>query len=118
MPLSRYLANLGMSAIDRLILRLPLTEFHQGFRVYSRNLIETVGLDGTSDDHIFSFQIIAKAAFCHLKVREIPVCCDYTGDHTSISLKRSVVYALQTFGVLVMYIFARLGFRTRLFQCR
>src|SRR3989338_3784522 len=68
MPLARYLANLGMSAIDRLIMQLPLTEFHQGFRVYSRALIETVGLDGTSDDHLFSFQIIAKAAYCRMKV--------------------------------------------------
>lgn len=117
MPLSRYLANLGMSLIDRLVLRLPLTEFHQGFRVYSRRLIETVGLEGTSDDHLFSFQIIAKAAYCRLKVREIPVRCDYAGEHTSISLKRSVVYALQTFGVLGLFILARLGFRTRLFSC-
>jgi hypothetical protein len=117
MPLPRYLANLGMSFIDRLVLGLPLTEFHQGFRVYSRNLIDRVGLEGTSDDHLFSFQIIAKAAFCRLKVREIPVRCDYAGEHTSISLKRSVVYALQTFGVLGMYLVARLGFKSRLFVC-
>lgn len=117
MPLPRYLANLGMSLIDRLVLRLPLTEFHQGFRVYSRRLIETVGLEHTSDDHLFSFQIISKAAYCRLKVREIPVRCDYAGEHTSISLKRSVVYALQTFGVLGMYMLARLGFPVRLFRC-
>lgn len=117
MPLPRYLANIGMSLIDRAVLRLPLTEFHQGFRVYSRNLIETVGLEGTSDDHLFSFQIIAKAAYCRMKVGEIPVRCDYAGEHTSISLKRSVVYALQTFGVLCIYLFAKLGFRTRIFHC-
>lgn len=117
MPLPRYLANLGMSFIDRLVLCLPLTEFHQGFRVYSRTLIETVGLEGTSDDHLFSFQIIAKAAFCRLKVREIPVRCDYANEHTSISLKRSVVYALQTFCVLGYFILARLGFSVRLFRC-
>ena len=117
MPLTRYLANLGMSLIDRAVLRLPLTEFHQGFRVYSRNLIETVGLEHTSDDHLFSFQIIAKAAYCRLKVREIPVRCDYAGEHTSISLKRSVVYATQTFGVLWLYILARAGMRMDLFVC-
>ncbi len=117
MSLVRYLANIGMSFLDRLVLRLPLSEFHQGFRVYGRTLIETVGLEGTSDDHLFSFQIIAKAAYCRLKVSEIPVRCDYAGEHTSISLKRSVVYALQTFGVLGLFILARLGFRTRLFRC-
>lgn len=117
MSIARYLANIGMSLIDRLVLGLPLSEFHQGFRVYGRTLIETVRLEGTSDDHLFSFQIIAKAAFCRLTVREIPVRCDYAGEHTSISLKRSVVYALQTFGVLFLFILARLGFRTRLFRC-
>lgn len=117
MSLARYLANIGMSFIDRAVLGLPLSEFHQGFRVYGRTLIETVGLEGMSDDHLFSFQIIAKAAYCRLKVLEIPVRCDYAEEHTSISLKRSVVYALQTFGVLCVFIFARLGFRARLFQC-
>jgi len=117
MPLPRYLANIGMSLIDRAVLRLPLSAFHQGFRVYSRNLIERVGLEGTSDDHLFSFQIIAKAAFCRLKVCEIPVRCDYAGEHTSISLKRSVIYATQTFGVLGVFIVARLGIKTNLFSC-
>lgn len=117
MSLVRYLANLGMSFIDRLVLRIPLSEFHQGFRVYSKNLIETVGLEGTSDDHLFSFQIIAKAAYCGLKVREIPVRCNFADDHTSISLRRAVVYALQTFGVLGLYLAAKLGFPTRLFHC-
>lgn len=117
MSLARYLANIGMSLIDRLVLRLPLSEFHQGFRVYGRTLIETVGLEDTSDDHLFSFQIIAKAAYCNLKVREIPVRCDYAGEHTSISLKRSVVYALHTFGVLWVFILARIGFHTKLFRC-
>lgn len=117
MSLIRYLANLGMSFIDRLVLQLPLSEFHQGFRVYSRNLIQTVGLNGTSDDHLFSFQIIAKAAYCGLKVREIPVRCNFADDHTSISLKRAVVYALQTFGILGVYIVAKIGLQTQLFHC-
>lgn len=116
MSLVRYSANLGMSFIDRLVLRIPLSEFHQGFRVYSRRLIETVGLENTSDDHLFSFQIIAKAAFSKLRVGEIPVRCDYSGEHTSINLRRSVVYALLTFGVLAQYLFSKAGFPSRIFR--
>lgn len=118
MPLPRYFANIGMSFIDRLVLCLPLTEFHQGFRVYSRRLIETVGLEHTSDDHLFSFQIIAKAAFAGLRVGEIPVRCNYADEHTSINLRRSVVYATLTFGVLLQYLCAKLGFRSKLFRRR
>ena len=116
MSLARYLANIGMSIIDRIVLQLPLTEFHQGFRVYSRRLIETVGFENTSDDHLFSFQIIAKAAFAKLRVGEISVRCDYEGEHTSINLRRSVVYAILTFGVLAQYLFAKMGFPSRLFR--
>ena len=116
MSLVRYGANIGMSIIDRIILQLPLSEFHQGFRVYSRRLIETVGLENTSDDHLFSFQIIAKAAFARLRVGEIPVRCDYASEHTSINLRRSVVYALLTFGVLAQYLFAKAGFPSKLFR--
>ena len=116
MSLARCSANIGMSFIDRLVLRIPLSEFHQGFRVYSRRLIETVGLTNTSDDHLFSFQIIAKAAFAKLRVGEIPVRCDYSGEHTSINLRRSVVYALLTFGVLMQYISAKIGFPSKIFR--
>ncbi len=116
MSFVRYAANLSLSFIDRLVLRIPLSEFHQGFRVYSRRLIETVGLEHTSDDHLFSFQIIAKAAFAKLRVGEIPVRCDYAASHTSINLRRSVVYALQTFGVLFTYILAKAGVHSELFR--
>ncbi len=116
MSLARYVANIGMSFIDRLVLRIPLTEFHQGFRVYSRRLIDTVGLEHTSDDHLFSFQIIAKAAFAKLRVGEIPVRCNYGDEHTSINLRRSVVYAVLTFGVLAEFILAKLGFSSKIFR--
>ena len=118
MPLVRYLANIGLSFIDRIVLRVPLTEFHTGFRMYSRNLIETVGLDGTSNDHLFSFQIIAKACYCKLRVKEISIRCNYAQEHSSISIVRSVVYALLTFGVLFYYIVAKMGFNTKLFRCK
>lgn len=116
MPLSRYLANIGLSFIARLILRVPLTEFHSGFRVYSKKLIQTVGLAGTSDDFLFSFEIIAMARFHNLPIGEIPIRCNYSGEHTSISIWKSSIYSFQMLYVLFFYIFARLGFNSRLFH--
>ncbi len=116
MPLSRYLANIGLSFIARLILRIPLTEFHSGFRVYSKKLIQTVGLAGTSEDFLFSFEIIAMARFHNLPIGEIPIRCDYSGEHTSISIWKSSVYSFQMLYVLFFYISARLGFNSRLFH--
>ena len=117
MPIERYIANIALSFIDRMILRIPLTEFHTGFRLYSRRLIETAGLDNTSDDHAFSFQIIAKAAYCKLRVKEIAVRCNYAKEHSSISIIRSIVYSFRTMEILGYFILAKLGFTTKLFRC-
>lgn len=116
MPWSRYLANIGLSFFDRLILRIPLTEYHGGFRVYSRRLIETVGFDHTSDDYLYSFEIIAQAAYHRLPVGEIAMRANYKGEHTSISIKKAAIYSFQTFGVLAKFILAKLGVKTQLFQ--
>ena len=116
MPLSRYLANIGLSFIARLFLRAPLTEFHSGFRVYSKKLIQTVGLAGTSEDFLFSFEIIAMTRFHNLPIGEIPIRCDYAGEHTSISIWKSSVYSFQMLYVLFLYISARFGFNSRLFR--
>lgn len=117
MPWSRYLANIGLSAIERFVLGLPVSEFHTGFRVYSRKLAETVALEETSDDFLFGFEIIAQAGFCRLKIGEIPIRCDYKSEHTSISIPQSTVYAFQTFKTLALYVLARAGFKVKLFAC-
>jgi glycosyltransferase involved in cell wall biosynthesis len=116
MPLMRYLANIGLSFFDRLVLRLPLTEYHGGFRAYSRHLLETVGFAYTSDGYLYSFEIIAQTAYHKLPVAEIPIRADYSREHTSISLKKASVYAVQTFGILGAYFLAKLGIKTRFFR--
>jgi len=118
MPLVKYLANIGLSAIARTILGVPITEFHTGARIYSRQVIEAVHLDRTSDDFIFGFEILAQAAYHGFKFGEVPTRCYYGRKHTSISLWRSTIYALQMSGVLSEYGLARLGFRTKLFDNR
>ena len=115
MPWSRYLANIGLSFFDRLVLRVPLTEFHTGFRVYGRRLVESVNLEDTSDDYLFSFEIIVQARFCGLSIGEIPIRCNYKEEHTSISIKKAAIYSLQTFRILFLYLMARAGFLSRLF---
>jgi len=115
MSWARYFANIGLSSIERLVLNLPLTEFHTGFRIYTKHLAETVALENTSDDFLFSFQIIAQAVFAKLKIGEVPIRCNYKEEHSSISIPRSIKYAFQTFGILALYLLAKIGFRTKLF---
>lgn len=118
MPWSRYLANIGLSAIERFVLGLPVTEFHTGFRVYTKSLAEAVELESASDDFLFGFEIIAQAGFCRLKIGEVPIRCDYKSAHTSISIPKSTQYAFQTFKTLALFLWARAGFKAKLFACR
>ncbi len=109
MPVIRYLANRGLSFFDWLVLRLPFTEFHTGFRIYRRTFLERVAWAVNSDDYLFSFQIIAQAAYAQARVAEVPVEADYTTDHTSHSLSGATKYAFQTFAVLGQYLLAKFG---------
>ncbi|MCE9556235.1 MAG: methyltransferase domain-containing protein [Planctomycetes bacterium] len=109
MPLIRWTANRGLSLIDRAVLGLPFSEFHTGFRIYSRKLLQRVAWEDNADNYLFSFQIIAQAAYARARAAEVPVEADYRGDHTSHSLRGASVYAVRTFEVLGQYVLARSG---------
>ena len=111
MSLARFLANKGLSLLSRGVLGLPLTEFHSGFRLYSRALVETLPLDANASDHLFSFQILAQASYFAIDVREVPVEADYLSEHTSISLWEAVVYSFDNLVCLASYLLAKVGLR-------
>lgn len=115
MPLPRWLANIGLSFIERIILQVPLSELHAGLRLYSKKLVQTLPSDGTSNDYLYSFEVIAQAKFFDLKISEVPSRANYGKNHTSINYWKATVYSFQTFWVLWLYILARLGWKTKLF---
>ncbi|MBI3334492.1 glycosyltransferase family 2 protein [Candidatus Pacearchaeota archaeon] len=109
MPLIRFLANRFLSFFDRLVLGLPLTEFHTGFRIYGKRLIDSVPYQANSNDYLFSFQIIAQAAYFKMPVQEVPVEADYKAEHTSHKLSGAALYAMQTFIILAQFLLAKAG---------
>ncbi len=116
MSFARYFANIGLSFIARVVMRAKLTEFHNGFRVYTRRLLETVNLETSSNDFLFGFEIIAQARYANLRIGEVPNRCYYFNEHTSISIPKSIQYAFQMIGVLFLYVLAKLGFTVPLFS--
>jgi glycosyltransferase involved in cell wall biosynthesis len=111
MPRIRFVANIVLSFIARMVLHVPISEFHSGFRIYSRKFIEVINLTTASKNHLFSFESIAQAKYFNLRIGQIPVQCDYKKEHTSISLRDSAVFALETFVVLYEYLLSRWGIR-------
>ncbi|MBP9714926.1 MAG: glycosyltransferase family 2 protein [Candidatus Pacebacteria bacterium] len=116
MPWPRYYANIGLSFIERLVLRIPWTEFHPGFRAYSKRLINKIDLNVGADDYLYSFQIIAFTAFVKGKCGEIPIRADYHGAHTSVNYRKAAINSFQEMWVLVQYVFAKFGLKSGVFK--
>ncbi|MBI5357161.1 methyltransferase domain-containing protein [Candidatus Collierbacteria bacterium] len=107
MPLVKFIANRAMSFIDELVLGLELSEFHSGFRMYTRKLLESVPWRQNSDDYLFSFDIITQAVYWDFKVAEVPISCRYHPAMHTANLFRSTIYALGTFKTLWQYLAAK-----------
>jgi len=115
MSLIRFIANILLSTCARIVLRIPWTEYHSGFRIYSKKLIEVVGNKG-SNDYIFDFQIIAIARYHNMNFDEIPIRANYKKEHSSISLPAAAVYFFRTLIVLIQYLLAQIGIKNDLFK--
>ena len=97
MPLYKYIANRLLTAFQNLFLGVKLSEYHTGFRAFSRELLETLPLLEDSDDFVFDNQMIAQAVMFGFRIGEISCPTKYFEEASSINFKRSVQYG---FGVL------------------
>lgn len=115
MPIARFLANVVFSFIDRVLFQIPLTEFYNGFRIYSRNLLENVRFENAAKNYYYSFQILIQAKYNNLPIGEIPVRCNYKKKHTSENFWAAAIHAFETFQTFAEYQKAKHGFKTSLF---
>lgn len=89
-----------INRFDNWSLGTEIPDLHQGFRVYTRDLLEKVDFRNNSNNYIFSFQIITQAARAGLKIASVPVSTNYGGEKRGASFRSSLIYTLETFGVL------------------
>lgn len=104
-----------LNSIDSLIFGVRLNDFHQGFRVYTKKMLEKVNYQINSNNYLFSFELIAQAVYWNIKIAQVPVKVNYSGKKRGASLKNSINYSLGTFKVLLLFVLAKLGFKTKLF---
>jgi glycosyltransferase involved in cell wall biosynthesis len=109
MPLYKFLANRFLSAVENLALNLRLSEYHTGYRAYSRRLLETVPFLRNSNDFVFDTQMIFQAAHFGFKIAEVRVETRYFEGASSITFHRSMIYGLSTLSVVWQYILHRWG---------
>lgn len=98
MPLYKYLANRFLTLFQNLLLGAKLSEYHTGFRAFSRRVLETLPLWENSDDFVFDNQMLAQVIYFGFPVGEVSCPTRYFPEASSINFPRSVKYGL---GVLV-----------------
>lgn len=105
-----------LNFLDRLILGIKVNDLHQGFRVYTKDLLRKINFAQNSDNYLFSFELIAQAAYQGIKISQVSVETNYTGKKRGANLKNSIKYSLGTFKILLLFILAKLGFQTEIFK--
>lgn len=111
MPFYKFLANRFLTTAENLAFGTRLSEFHTGFRAYSRKLLETIPFELNSEDFVFDSEVIAQTVALGFPIAEIEVPTRYFPEASSINFSRSVTYGLQTLGVVGRYLLHRRGLR-------
>jgi glycosyltransferase involved in cell wall biosynthesis len=97
MPRYKYVANRFLTAIENLLLDEKLSEYHTGYRAFSRALLEALPLEENNDDFVFDNQMLVQAVHFGFSIAEVTCPTNYFHEASSISFTRSVRYG---FGVL------------------
>jgi glycosyltransferase involved in cell wall biosynthesis len=104
MPLYKYISNRFLTIIENGILGQNLGDFHSGFRVYKREVLEKINFYSNSDDFVFDSEFLAQAVYSGFRVGDIPIPTRYFPEASSINFKRSAKYGIQTLLVMFKYI--------------
>jgi hypothetical protein len=116
MPLYKYLSNRFLTVIENVTLGQNLGDFHSGFRVYRREVLERIPFERNSDDFVFDTQLLVQAVRLGFRLGDIPVPVRYFEEASSINFPRSVKYGLATLGTVGLYWLDRLRlYRSPLF---
>jgi glycosyltransferase involved in cell wall biosynthesis len=111
MPIYKYVANRFLTFFENLFLGVKLSEYHTGFRAFSRELLETLPLLENSDDFVFDNQMIAQAVHFGFRIGEISCPTKYFKEASSINFRRSVRYGLGVLATTLTFAADRWGIR-------
>jgi glycosyltransferase involved in cell wall biosynthesis len=110
MPLYKYIANRVLTFVQNVLLGHKLSEYHTGYRGFTRSVIEALPLERNSDDFTFDNQMLSQVIYEGFRVGEISCPAKYFPEASSINFRRSVIYGLGVLRTSVSFRLARLGF--------
>lgn len=103
MPRYKYIANRFLTLVQNLFLGYKLSEYHTGYRAFSRKLLESLPLEENSDDFVFDNQMLAQIIYFGFRIGEISCPTRYFAEASSINFRRSVKYGLGVLATSLMF---------------
>jgi len=117
MPAYKYVSNRVLTLIENLMFGSKLSEFHTGFRAFSRRVLEDLPLHHNSDDFVFDNEMLAQAIFFGFRLGEISCPTRYFAEASSINFRRSVVYGLGVLWTSLRFRLQKMGLaKFRIFE--
>jgi glycosyltransferase involved in cell wall biosynthesis len=111
MPLYKYFSNRALTLAENLLAGEKLSEYHTGYRAYSRQVLTAIDFHANSDNFVFDNQFLAQILYAGFSVGEITCPTRYADDSSSISFRNSVRYGLGVLGVSMALFLQRKGLR-------
>jgi glycosyltransferase involved in cell wall biosynthesis len=103
MPLIKYVANRGLTLFQNILMNAKLSEYHTGYRAFSREVLEKVNYNANSDNFVFDNQMLAQIWYAGYEIAEITCPTKYFDDASSINFKNSSVYGIGVLKTSVQY---------------
>jgi glycosyltransferase involved in cell wall biosynthesis len=115
MPVYKYVANRFLTVTENLLIGEKLSEYHTGYRAFSRRLLLELPLNENDDDFVFDNQMLVQAVYFGFKIAEVTCPTLYFEEASSINFRRSVKYGMGVLGAAMQFRLARLGLQVPAF---
>jgi glycosyltransferase involved in cell wall biosynthesis len=109
MPLYKYIFNRMLTAFENMFLRVKLSEYHTGYRAFSREVLSRLPLGENSDDFVFDNQMLAQCVYFGFRIGEVSCPTKYFEEASSINFRRSVKYGLGVLKTTLQFALQRAG---------
>jgi len=109
MPMYKFIANRFLTLTQNLLMNQKLSEYHTGYRAYTKEVLQKISYNDNSDDFIFDNEVIAQIFYSGFEIAEITCPTKYFEEASSINFSRSTKYGLGVLGVSLRYFLTKLG---------
>jgi len=111
MPMYKYLFNRMLTTTENVVLGQNVSDFHTGYRAYTRRVLETIPFMNNSDNFVFDTQFLVQSVYFGFRIGCVPVPVRYFSEASSINFKNSAVYGTQTMATLLAFMLQKAGLK-------